>query len=233
MAVRRKRKLPVEPVRAHVAALSHDGRGVAQLDGKTVFIDGALPGEDVMFVYRARRGRFDEGRTVEVLTASPQRATPRCPHFGVCGGCSLQHMAPEAQIEAKQAVLLEQLEHIGRVRPKDIFEPLHGELWGYRRKARLGVKYVAKKQRLFDLSSPPDRTKGPRHTDDATVDTPTTKNDQPPVEIRCRGRFRFDFLRCRENMRMRPHESESLQRRRGAASAARSSSASAPRPPPS
>ena len=105
MSRRRKKKLPVDPVRATVESLSHEGRGIAHIEGKTVFIDGALPGEEVMFTYISRRGRFDEGKATEILSASKHRVTPRCEHFGVCGGCSLQHMAPDAQLAHKQQVL--------------------------------------------------------------------------------------------------------------------------------
>ncbi|MGH8514240.1 MAG: 23S rRNA (uracil(1939)-C(5))-methyltransferase RlmD, partial [Gammaproteobacteria bacterium] len=125
--------------------LSAEGRGVAHIDGKTVFIDGALAGERVLFRYLHRRGRFDEGLADRVLEPSLMRVPPRCPHFGVCGGCSLQHLASRAQIEHKERVLLEGLLHLGQVRPETILPPIAGPLWGYRRKARLSVKYVDKK----------------------------------------------------------------------------------------
>jgi 23S rRNA (uracil1939-C5)-methyltransferase len=146
---RRRSRFPVEPVPAEVDSLSHDGRGVAHVDGKVVFIDGALPGEAVLFVYSARRRHHDEGRAVEVLRPAPTRVRPRCPHFGVCGGCSLQHMDPEAQILAKQEVLLENLERIGSVMPERILEPLAGPVWGYRCKARLSVKHVVRKGKVM------------------------------------------------------------------------------------
>ncbi|MGH8531822.1 MAG: 23S rRNA (uracil(1939)-C(5))-methyltransferase RlmD [Gammaproteobacteria bacterium] len=130
---------------ARSETLSADGRGVAHIDGKTVFIDGALAGEQVMFRYLRRRGRFDEGVADRVLEPSLMRVPPRCPHFGVCGGCSLQHLASEGQIEHKQRVLLEGLLHLGKVRPETVLPPITGPLWGYRRKARLSVKYVDKK----------------------------------------------------------------------------------------
>jgi 23S rRNA (uracil1939-C5)-methyltransferase len=146
MSRRRRKKLPTEPVRASIEALSHDGRGISHIDGKVTFISRALPGEEVMFRYTAKRGKFDEGDVVEVLTASPQRIEPRCPHFGVCGGCSLQHLSPADQITAKQQRLLENLEHLGKVTPGKVLEPLTAEPWGYRRKARLGVKYMRREQ---------------------------------------------------------------------------------------
>ena len=134
---------------AEVALLSHEGRGIAHLGGKTTFIDGALPGERVRFRYTRKRRRFDEGVTVEVLEPAPMRIEPRCPHFGVCGGCNLQHLTPAAQVQHKQSVLLEQLLHIGRVEPAPVLPPLTGPTWGYRHKARFSVKYVTKKGRLL------------------------------------------------------------------------------------
>ncbi|MGD8514174.1 MAG: TRAM domain-containing protein, partial [Granulosicoccaceae bacterium] len=116
---RRRKKLPVEPVLAGIESLDHDGRGVAHIDGKVVFIDNALPGEQVMFCYTQKRRKFDQGRAVEVIKASVDRVTPKCPHFGVCGGCALQHMSNPAQLRHKQQVLAEQLQHIGKVTVPD------------------------------------------------------------------------------------------------------------------
>ncbi len=129
--------------------LAHDGRGIARIDGKTVFIDGALPGERVRLRIFKRRRQWDEAGLVQVLTASPDRVEPPCAHFGICGGCSLQHLAPSAQLVAKERQLLETLERIGRVRPERVLEPLQGPAWSYRRRARLGVKYVRKKGRVL------------------------------------------------------------------------------------
>ncbi len=129
--------------------LAHDGRGVARAGGKAVFIEGALPGERVRFRVFKRRRQWDEAGLVEVLNASPDRVVPRCAHFGVCGGCSLQHLAPAAQLAAKQRQLLETLDRIGGVRPLRVFDPLRGLDFAYRRRARLGVKYVHKKGRVL------------------------------------------------------------------------------------
>ena len=142
MARRRKKQLPETPVAATIESLSHDGRGIARLDGKTTFIDNALPGEQVFFQYTFMRRKFDEGRAVEILDPSPDRVTPPCAHSLICGGCSLQHLDPAVQIQRKQAVLAEQLEHFGGLRPERWLEPLTGPVTGYRGKARLGVKYV-------------------------------------------------------------------------------------------
>lgn len=129
--------------------LSHDGRGVASLDGKKVFVRGALPGERVLARLTGSQRRYDEAETVEVLDASPDRVEPRCPHFGRCGGCSLQHLDPARQIEAKQNTLAQNLARIGKVTPAAFWPPLTASPWGYRRKARLSVRYVAAKDRVL------------------------------------------------------------------------------------
>ncbi len=134
---------------AEVVDLAHDGRGIARVGGKAVFIEGALPGERVRFRVFKRRRQLDEAGLVEVLVPSPDRITPRCAHFGVCGGCSLQHLAPAAQLAAKERQLLDNLERIGGVRPERVLPPLRGPDWAYRRRARLGVKYVHKKGRVL------------------------------------------------------------------------------------
>jgi 23S rRNA (uracil1939-C5)-methyltransferase len=134
---------------ADVLDLAHDGRGVARVDGKAVFIDGALPGERVRLRIFKRRKQMDEAGLVEVLIASPDRVTPRCAHFGVCGGCSLQHLSAAAQLAAKERQLLENLQRIGNVQPGRVLAPLRGPDWAYRRRARLGVKYVQKKGRVL------------------------------------------------------------------------------------
>ncbi|MEW8507060.1 MAG: 23S rRNA (uracil(1939)-C(5))-methyltransferase RlmD [Candidatus Thiodiazotropha sp.] len=143
---RRRKSLPTEPVETEIESLTHDGKGVAHIDGKATFVVGSLPGERVRFIYTGRRRSYDEGRVVEVLDPSAQRTEPRCGQFGVCGGCSLQHQEPQAQVAGKQQALLDALKHIGRVVSDEILTPLVGEsVWGYRRKARLGVRYVPKK----------------------------------------------------------------------------------------
>ena len=124
---------------ATVSALSHDGRGIAKLAGKTLFIEDALPGEEVSFRIQRRHRDYDEARLVEVLIPSPERVAPRCGHFGVCGGCSLQHLEPKAQIAAKQQTLLDSLKRIGGLDPQELLPPLTGPVWGYRRRARFSV----------------------------------------------------------------------------------------------
>jgi len=134
---------------ADVLDLASDGRGIARVAGKAVFIEGALPGERVRFRVFKRRSHLDEAGLVDVLRASPDRVVPRCAHFGVCGGCTLQHLAPAAQLAAKERQLIDNLQRIGRVAPERVFAPLRGPEWAYRRRARLGVKFVHKKGRVL------------------------------------------------------------------------------------
>jgi 23S rRNA (uracil1939-C5)-methyltransferase len=142
----RRKPLPQDPVEARIESLTHDGKGVTRIDGKATFVYGSLPGERVRFVYTEQRRKYDQGRVVEVLEPSPDRGEPRCRQFGICGGCSLQHQVPEAQVLVKQQALLDTLQDIGGVSPAKLLPPLCGEsAWGYRRKARLGVRYVPKK----------------------------------------------------------------------------------------
>ena len=145
----RRQRLPQDPVETTIETLSHDGRGIARIEGKTVFVDGALAGEQVKFLYTKKRKTYDEGKTVEVLTAAEDRVEAKCQHFGVCGGCSLMHMDPDAQLTLKQNTLNEHLTHFGNLQPQTWLEPLKGPLFGYRRKARLGVKHVPKKERVL------------------------------------------------------------------------------------
>ena len=132
-----------------ITDLSHDGRGVARVEGKTVFVAGALPGERAAIHLTHRHRSFDEAKVETLLTRSPERVEPRCPHFGVCGGCALQHLSAEAQITAKQRVLAENFERIGKVTPQRWLPPLSDAPWGYRRKGRLSVKWVAKKDKVL------------------------------------------------------------------------------------
>ena len=128
-----------------IESLDHEGRGIARQDGKAIFVDGALPGETVEYASFRRKPSYELAHLVEVRKPSPARVTSRCPHFGVCGGCAMQHMEPSAQVAAKQRVLEDSLWHIGRVRPETVLPPIQGEPWGYRHRARLGVRKVEKK----------------------------------------------------------------------------------------
>lgn len=128
-----------------IESLDHEARGVTRLEGKAVFIDGALPGELVEYASYRRKPSFELAHLVEVLRPSPERVQPRCPHFGVCGGCAMQHVEPSAQLAVKQRVLEDNLWHIGRVRPEHMLPPIQGAAWAYRHRARLGVRKVPKK----------------------------------------------------------------------------------------
>ena len=134
---------------AQIEDLSHDGRGVARIDGKVVFIEGALPGEDVQFEITRQKKDFDEGRTLEVLKSSPYRQEPACPHFGVCGGCSLQHLSSEGQLFYKNRHWLSLMQKMGGGAPDNFLDPLQADVWNYRRKARLGVQYNPKRQKTL------------------------------------------------------------------------------------
>ncbi|HEU4779617.1 MAG TPA: 23S rRNA (uracil(1939)-C(5))-methyltransferase RlmD [Steroidobacteraceae bacterium] len=133
-----------------VTDLTHDAEGVvreAEGGGKIAFVAGALPGERVSFRRRSFHKSHDEAALIEIHEVSPQRVTPRCAHFGVCGGCALQHLDPDAQIAAKQKELAANLERIGNVQPAQWLPPLLGPHWNYRRRARLSSRFVVKKDR--------------------------------------------------------------------------------------
>lgn len=134
---------------ADITDLSHEGRGVARVDGKVVFIDGALPGERVRAWRTGSSRHFDEARTLAVLHASPDRVAARCAHYGQCSGCVLQHLHPDRQIEGKQRVLVENLARIGKVEAEQWLPPLRDASWGYRRKGRFSVRWVEKKGRAL------------------------------------------------------------------------------------
>ncbi|WP_374327393.1 23S rRNA (uracil(1939)-C(5))-methyltransferase RlmD [Azonexus sp.] len=125
-----------------VESLDHEARGIVREDGKAIFVDGALPGETVEYASFRRKPKYELAHLVQVLKPSVARVAPACPHFGICGGCAMQHMEPSAQIAAKQRVLEDSLWHIGRVRAETILPPIHGAPWGYRHRARLGVRKV-------------------------------------------------------------------------------------------
>ena len=131
------------PEEARVEGLTHEGEGVVH-GGKTAFIAGALPGERIRFHRTRRHRQHDDGELMEVLQASAARVVPRCPHFGVCGGCVLQHLSPSEQLAAKESELRDALARVARATPARWLSPLEGPHWGYRRRARLGAKFVRK-----------------------------------------------------------------------------------------
>jgi 23S rRNA (uracil1939-C5)-methyltransferase len=132
-----------------IKSLNHQGQGVASHEGKTVFVSNALAGEEVNVRITKSHRRYDEAQALEILAPSNDRIEAICPHFLTCGGCSLQHMQANAQVALKQDVLLEQLLHIAGAQPKLILPALQGPTAGYRRKARMGVKFVDKKNKLL------------------------------------------------------------------------------------
>ncbi len=145
----RKSRLPTEAVEFEIHDLSHDGRGVSKTADKVTFVHGALPGERVMAQLKGRRRSYDEADVTRVIEPSDERVEPRCPHFGTCGGCSLQHLDPGRQIQYKQKTLEQNFARIGDLAPAQWFEPLTGPVWNYRRKARLSVRYVFKKEKVL------------------------------------------------------------------------------------
>jgi 23S rRNA (uracil1939-C5)-methyltransferase len=143
------KRLQMAPEEADIVDLTHEAAGVARIDGKTVFVADALPGERVVLRRTHRQRKLDYAVTEQVLRASPDRVTPKCPHFGLCGGCALQHLAPEAQLAFKQTQLIENLARLGSVQAERLLPPLRGPVWNYRRRARLGIKLVPRKGKVL------------------------------------------------------------------------------------
>jgi len=143
---RKKRRGPETAV---ISGVTHDGRGIADTDGKKVFVAGALEGETVTYQRRKFRRNFDEAELLEVHESSSDRIEAKCEAFGRCGGCSLQHITPEHQRDIKAQTLRDNLERIGRVTPETWLEPMTGPVWNYRRRARLAVKDVYGKGRTL------------------------------------------------------------------------------------
>src|SRR5450830_927152 len=136
-------------IHAVIESLDQEGRGVAHVEGKTIFIDGALPGEVVTYLSTRKKPTYEFAHVEQIIKPSNLRTTPKCKHFGLCGGCAIQHLEFSGQVAAKQAMLENNLKHIGKVKPELILPALYGPAWGYRHKARLRVKYVEKKQRVL------------------------------------------------------------------------------------
>ncbi len=130
---------------ATIESLDHEGRGVTHVEGKVIFVEGALPGEEVEYTSYRRKPSYEQATATRILRASALRVVPRCRHFGVCGGCSMQHLDPTAQTAVKQRVLEDALWHIARLRAEALFPAIHGPFWGYRFRGRLSVRFVPKK----------------------------------------------------------------------------------------
>ena len=133
----------MQPVR--IESLDQEGRGIAHADGKVIFINGALPGELVTYVSYLKKPKYELAQLQQVLRSSFSRTEPRCRHYGICGGCSIQHLDARAQVAVKQRVLEDSLWHIGKIRPDIILPAIHGAPWGYRHRARFSARYVPKK----------------------------------------------------------------------------------------
>ena len=128
-----------------IESLDYEGRGIAHADGKVIFIEGALTGERVTYSSYRKKPSFEIAKVGQVIKPTFMRVEPKCKHFGVCGGCSMQHMDVRAQVAAKQRILEDNLWHIGKVKAETILPPIYGQAWGYRQRARLSVRHVLKK----------------------------------------------------------------------------------------
>jgi len=145
----KRKKIPEGTFTATIEELSHDGRGIAKINGKATFIANALPGETVEFNYTYTKSNFDEGSATHIIKPSADRVTPHCKHFDICGGCTLQHLSGDAQLRHKRNTLLEQLKHFGQTTPTELLPPIKSPQWGYRNKARLSARYVTQKETLM------------------------------------------------------------------------------------
>ena len=146
---RRRNKLPTDAMELQIQRLSHDGRGIASIEGKIAFVDGALTGETVKALYVARHKQYDELRAQEILVSASERVQPPCAHASVCGGCAMQHLHPDAQVLLKERVLHEQMQHIGGLTQYEHMPAIRSQSVAYRRKARLAVRYVTKKEAML------------------------------------------------------------------------------------
>ena len=128
-----------------IESIDHEGRGIAHAEGKVIFIEGALTGEHVTYSSYRKKSNYEQAQLGRILKQSFMRVQPKCPNFGVCGGCSMQHLEAQAQVAVKQRVLEDNLQRIGKVKPETILPPIFGQSWGYRQRARLSVRHVIKK----------------------------------------------------------------------------------------
>ena len=145
----RRRKFKAKIYEIEIESLSHEGRGISHIDNKVIFTRGALPGEKVVASRTLSRAKYEEADVVEVIDSSSDRIEPKCSVYGICGGCSFQHLSSHNQINAKNDWLQSAFLGQAKVQPKEWLEPIQVESWGYRRKARLGVRYVAKKEKVL------------------------------------------------------------------------------------
>ena len=133
-----------------VESLDLEAQGVARnAEGKVVFIDGALPGEEVQVRVQRRKNNWEQALPTASRRESSQRVVPKCPHFGICGGCKMQHLHVDAQVATKQRALEDALWHLGKVKAERVLRPIAGPAWRYRHRARLSVRHVAKKGKVL------------------------------------------------------------------------------------
>ena len=145
----RRRKVKPKVYEISIESLSNEGRGISHYDDKIIFTRGALPGERVIASRSLSRAKYEEADVVDILESSPDRIEPKCDVYGICGGCSFQHLSSKNQIIAKQSWLKSAFMGQAKIEPKKWLQPLQVESWGYRRKARLGVRYVEKKEKVL------------------------------------------------------------------------------------
>ncbi|MDG1869368.1 MAG: 23S rRNA (uracil(1939)-C(5))-methyltransferase RlmD [Candidatus Thioglobus sp.] len=145
----RRRKVKPKVYEISIESLSNEGRGISHYDDKIIFTRGALPGERVIASRSLSRAKYEEADVVDILESSPDRIEPKCDVYGICGGCSFQHLSSKNQINAKQSWLKSAFMGQAKIEPKKWLQPLQVESWGYRRKARLGVRYVEKKEKVL------------------------------------------------------------------------------------
>jgi 23S rRNA (uracil1939-C5)-methyltransferase len=132
-----------------VESIDHEGRGIAHADGKVIFIEGALTRELVTYSTYRKKNNYEQAKVGQILKQSFMRVQPKCASFGVCGGCSMQHLDAGAQVAVKQRVLEDNLQRIGKVKPEVILAPIYGQPWAYRQRARLSVRHVLKKEKTL------------------------------------------------------------------------------------
>lgn len=149
MARQRRRKLMDQPIEVVIEDLSHDGRGIARVNGKVMFVNGALPGEKVMARHTGGTKNFEEGLAIEILEPSKDRVEAQCQFYDICNGCSMMHLAPIKQIEFKQNTLKQNLLKMAKIQPEIWMDPLTADSWHYRRRARLSVRWVMAKEKVL------------------------------------------------------------------------------------
>lgn len=204
-----------------IEALDQEGRGIAHADGKVIFIEGALIGEQVRYAVFRKKASFENAVVTDILHPAATRVAPRCPHFGVCGGCSMQHLDAAAQVAVKQRVLEDSLARIGKVRPETMLPPIHGMSWGYRQRARLSVRRVEKKGKTLvgfhekrssfvaDLSCCeilPPRISALIPALSALVDGLSIRERLPQIEVACGERVDVLVLRVMEPLSAQDEE---------------------------